>query len=111
MRSAFILSLALLAGCASSPGYRSTALHLPASFREARDTSGSTPHAATPNAIARESADQAPPPRSDYWEQLGDTTLNRLIAEVVRANQDVQAAEARVRATRSERVRTLLDLT
>ena len=111
MRSAFILSLALLAGCASSPGYRSPALHLPASFREARDTSGSTPHAATPNAIARESADQAPPPRSDYWEQLGDTTLNRLIAEVVRANQDVQAAEARVRATRSERVRTLLDLT
>src|SRR5438046_4901408 len=111
MRSAFILSLALLAGCASSPGYRSPALHLPASFREARDTSGSTPHAATPNAIAREAADQAPPPRSDYWEQLGDTTLNRLIAEVVRANQDVQAAEARVRATRSERVRTLLDLT
>jgi NodT family efflux transporter outer membrane factor (OMF) lipoprotein len=34
-----------------------------------------------------------------------------LIAEVVRANQDVQAAEARVRATRSQRVRTLLDLT
>src|SRR5436190_13444755 len=112
MRSAFILSLALVAGCASSPGYRSPALQLPASFREASDTSGSTPHAVTPNAIARESAaDQAPPPRSDYWEQLGDTTLNRLIAEVVRANQDVQAAEARVRATRSERVRTLLDLT
>jgi len=42
---------------------------------------------------------------------LGDTTLNRLIADLVRANQDVQAAEARVRATRSERVRTLLDLT
>src|SRR5881397_2941700 len=111
MRSAFILGLVALAGCASSPAYRSPALHLPVSFREASDTSGSTPHAVTPNAIARESADQAPPPRSDYWEQLGDTTLNRLIAEVVRANQDVQAAEARVRATRSERVRALLDLT
>jgi len=56
-----------------------------------------------------ESVHQAP--RSTYWEQLGDTTLNRLIADLVRANQDVQAAEARVRATRSERVRTLLDLT
>src|SRR6266566_4270587 len=111
MRSAFILGLVALAGCASSPAYRSPALHLPVSFREASDTSGSTPHAVTPNAIARESTDQAPPPRSDYWEQLGDTTLNRLIAEVVRANQDIQAAEARVRATRSERVRTLLDLT
>src|SRR6266566_2226210 len=111
MRSAFILGLVALARCASSPAYRSPALHLPVSFREASDTSGSTPHAVTPNAIARESTDQAPPPRSDYWEQLGDTTLNRLIAEVVRANQDIQAAEARVRATRSERVRTLLDLT
>src|SRR5206468_2721702 len=111
MRSAFILGLVALAGCASSPAYRSPALHLPVSFREASDTSGSTPHAVTPHAIARESTDQAPPPRSDYWEQLGDTTLNRLIAEVARANQDIQAAEARVRATRSERVRTLLDLT
>src|SRR5437667_9237858 len=109
MRSAFILSLALLAGCASSPGYRSPALQLPASFREASDTSRSTPHAVTPHVIAPDPGPQAPGP--DYWEQLGDTTLNRLIAEVVRANQDVQAAEARVRATRSARVRTLLDLT
>ena len=109
MRSAFILSLALLAGCASSPGYRSPALQVPASFREASDTSRSTPHAVTPHVIAPDPGAQAPGP--DYWEQLGDTTLNRLIAEVVRANQDVQAAEARVRATRSERVRTLLDLT
>src|SRR5437867_1237230 len=109
MRSAFILSLALVAGCASSPGYRSPALQLPASFREASDTSRSTPHAVTPHVIAPDPGPQAASP--DYWEQLGDTTLNRLIAEVVRANQDVQAAEARVRATRSERVRTLLDLT
>src|SRR5438034_4241206 len=114
MRSAFILSLALVAGCASSPGYRSPALQLPASFREASDTSRSTPHAVTPHAvtphvIAPDPGSQAA--RSDYWEQLGDTTLNRLIAEVVRSNQDLQAAEARVRATRSERVRTLLDLT
>src|SRR5436190_9217299 len=109
MRSAFILSLALVAGCASSPGYRSPALQLPASFREASDTSRSTPHAVTPHVIAPDPGPQAAGP--DYWEQLGDTTLNRLIAEVVRANQDVQAAEARVRATRSERVRTLLDLT
>jgi len=56
-----------------------------------------------------ESVPQAP--RSNYWEQLGDTTLNRLVADLVRANQDVQAAgELAYGATRSERVRTLLDL-
>jgi len=110
MRSAFILGLVALAGCAAAPSYRSPALLVPTSFREVRDTAGGQSHvAAMPTTNARESVDQAP--RSDYWANLGDTTLDRLIDEVVRANQDVQAAEARVRATRSERVRTLLDLT
>ncbi|HEX9348305.1 MAG TPA: efflux transporter outer membrane subunit [Gemmatimonadales bacterium] len=110
MRSAFILGLVAIAGCASSPSYRSPALQVPTSFREARDTAGGTSHVAVMTSTSvSESVHQAP--RSTYWEQLGDTTLNRLIADLVRANQDVQAAEARVRATRSERVRTLLDLT
>ena len=47
----------------------------------------------------------------DYWGALGDTTLSRLIAEVRRANLDVRAARARVSAARSERVRSVLDLT
>jgi NodT family efflux transporter outer membrane factor (OMF) lipoprotein len=42
---------------------------------------------------------------------LGDTTLSRLIAEVRRANLDVRAARARVSAARSDRVRSVLDLT
>src|SRR6266566_663621 len=109
MRSAFILGLVAIAGCASSPSYRSPAFQVPTSFREVRDTAGGTSHVSfTSGSNASEPADHAP--RADYWEQLGDTTLNRLIAEVVRANQDVQAAEARVRATGSERVGTMLDL-
>src|SRR6266446_3862436 len=109
MRSAFILGLVAIAGCASSPSYRSPALQVPTSFREARDTAGGTSHVAVMTSTSvSESVHQA---RSTYWEQLGDTTLNRLIADLVRANQDVHAAEARVRATRSERTRTLLDLT
>jgi len=36
MRSAFILGLVALAGCASSPAYRSPALRVPTSFRECR---------------------------------------------------------------------------
>jgi len=48
---------------------------------------------------------------TEYWEQLGDTTLSRLTSEVLRANLDVRAARARVSAARSERVRSVLDLT
>src|SRR5207249_915418 len=41
----------------------------------------------------------------------GATTLSRLISEVRRANLDVRAAQARVSAARSDRVRSVLDLT
>lgn len=47
----------------------------------------------------------------DYWDRLGDTTLSRLIGEVRRANLDVRAARSRVSAARSDRMRSLLDLT
>jgi NodT family efflux transporter outer membrane factor (OMF) lipoprotein len=48
---------------------------------------------------------------SDYWEPLGDSTLLRLEREVLRANLDVRAARAQVSAARSDRVRSVLDLT
>ena len=128
MRSAIVhycLGFVALSGCATAPGYRSPAAQLPASFREASDTDRAAPPSApapapygataaspTPAAPADQTdrADRAGV-SSDYWERLGDTTLSRLIGEVVRANLDVQAARARVRAARSERVRTALDLT
>lgn len=47
----------------------------------------------------------------DYWQRLGDTTLSRLVGEVRRANLDVQAARSRVSAARSDRARSVLDLT
>ncbi|PYP61311.1 MAG: RND transporter, partial [Gemmatimonadetes bacterium] len=47
----------------------------------------------------------------DYWTQLGDTTLSRLVGEVARANLDVRSAEARVSAARSAKIRSALDLT
>ncbi len=43
------------------------------------------------------------------WEQLGDTTLNRLIDEAVQANPDVQSAAARVRGARAARLNAALD--
>lgn len=109
MRSAFMLGLVALAGCASSPGYQPSALQVPPAFREVSDTAGARHVAVLSGASASSSRPEAP--GLDYWEQLGDTTLSRLIADVLRANQDVQAAEARVRASSSERARAVLDLT
>lgn len=43
------------------------------------------------------------------WQQLGDTTLSRLVDEVLRANPDVQAAAARVRGARANRLNAALD--
>ncbi|HWA17064.1 MAG TPA: hypothetical protein VG817_11550, partial [Gemmatimonadales bacterium] len=43
------------------------------------------------------------------WEQLGDSTLSRLIAEVLRANPDIQSATARVRGARAARLSATLD--
>jgi len=116
MRSAIArygLAFVALYGCASAPGYRSAAVEPTAAFREATEadraapapdgTTAAAPMAATP-------AGDTTVPRH-YWEQLGDTTLSRLIGAVVRGNLDVQAARARVSAARSDRVRSVLDLT
>jgi outer membrane protein TolC len=45
-----------------------------------------------------------------FWEQLGDSTLDRLVGEALAANREVRAAEARVRRARAERRLSALDL-
>jgi NodT family efflux transporter outer membrane factor (OMF) lipoprotein len=40
-------------------------------------------------------------PDLEYWRRLGDTTLTWLIGEALRANLDLQVADARVRAARA----------
>jgi multidrug efflux system outer membrane protein len=49
------------------------------------------------------SVSQQAGPDLEYWRRLGDTTLTRLIDEALRANLDVQVAEARVRSARAAR--------
>jgi NodT family efflux transporter outer membrane factor (OMF) lipoprotein len=84
---------------------------MPPSFREVTDTARAVPYLVTRPAETT-AAEPAPTGASpDYWEQLGDTTLSRLIREVRNANLDVQAARARVNAARSEHTRAALDLT
>src|SRR2546422_4737461 len=116
MRSAILLGFLALYGCASAPGYRSSSVRPPASFRGTTDSDGtasgrSVASAASPAPTVPADATVPAGPSSDYWEQLGDTTLSRLISEVLRGNLDVRSAQARVSAARSDRVRSLLDLT
>src|SRR5437016_10373057 len=117
MRSAILLAFVALYGCATAPGYRSSSVRPPASFRE---TSGDPrpatiapegPHPLAPSPVGRGGTKDGPPVSSDYWDQLSDTTLSRLVCEVLRGNLDVRSARARVSAARSDRVRSVLDLT
>jgi NodT family efflux transporter outer membrane factor (OMF) lipoprotein len=111
MRKATILLVLTLAGCATSPAYRRPVVQVPPAFRETKDTIGATfvplavdttakPSPATERALAQ----------AEFWKELGDTTLNRLLDELARANLDVRAAEARVRGARAARLNSALDL-
>src|SRR5712691_9084582 len=126
MRSAILLGLVALSACA--PGYKSAGVPLPVSFREVGDsaptavTTVTTVTTVTAVTAASDSAATAVAPvvqataavtavTVDYWGQLGDTTLSRLIGEVANANLDVRSARARVNAARSAKTRSALDLT
>jgi outer membrane protein, multidrug efflux system len=139
MRSAKLSSIILAAGlgaCASAPGYHQSDVAVPAAFRETvRDTTRSplepmpdrppidtgVSDSAAGGAAADSFVPPAPPPgiqaavdgvpadQSAYWRALGDSTLDRLIGEVLSANLDVRAAAARVRGARAARTEAALD--
>src|SRR6266550_2587830 len=127
MRSATLLAFLALYGCATAPGYRSSSVQPPQAFREtsgdpqpansssegphALSPSPESPHPLSPSPSGRGGTKDEPTVSSDYWDQLGDTTLSRLVGEVLRGNLDVRSARARVSAARSDRVRSVLDLT
>ena len=108
MRSAILLAFVALYGCASAPAYRSPSVQGPASFREDPHPlapSPDGPHPLSPSPSGRGGTTDGAAVSPDYWNQLGDTTLSRLVGEVLRANLDVRSARARVSAARSDRVR------
>jgi outer membrane protein, multidrug efflux system len=117
MRSAILLGFLALYGCATAPGYRSSSVRPPASFREgtgdpaAMAPAPEGPHPLSPSPVGRGGTKDESAVLVDYWDQLGDTTLSRLVGEVLRGNLDVRSARARVSAARSDRVRSVLDLT
>src|SRR5207248_7797849 len=69
------------------------------------------PHPLSPSPFGRGGTMDGATASSDYWDQLGDTALSRLVGEVARGNLDVRSAQARASAARSDRVRSALDLT
>jgi len=71
----------LLAGCAVGPDYLRPAAQLPEQHKEA------APQAA---AVA--------PINPEWWTLFGDAGLNALVAQALEANQDLQAAVARLEA-------------
>ena len=130
--SALVLA-AGLAACAGAPAYRSSDVAVPPAFREAAIDTVRSPaeqmpprpafDSTAPDATAADSvvppAVPAPAPaavngaaadQSGYWRTLGDSTLDRLIGEVIQANLDVRAAAARVRGARAARSEAALDL-
>ena len=129
-------ALALVAGlaaCAGAPAYRSSDVAVPPAFRETTVDTTRSPAERMPPRPAFDStapdakvSDSVVPPaipappapagvggaqpgQSAYWRTLEDSTLDRLIGEVIQANLDVRAAAARVRGARAARSEARLD--
>jgi outer membrane protein, multidrug efflux system len=111
MRKATILLVMTLGGCATSPAYRRPVVEVPPTFRETKDTIGARYVPAAVDSTAKPSpANERALAQAEFWKELGDTTLNRLLDELARANLDVRAAQARVRGARAARFGAALDL-
>ncbi|MGH7499883.1 MAG: efflux transporter outer membrane subunit [Gemmatimonadales bacterium] len=111
MRKTAISLALLLAACATSPGYRDSGVTVPAAFREGLDSAAALP--AETGGDSNSVPQAAPPPakaNAEYWHELGDTTLDRLVGELLRANLDIQTSAARVRGARASRAEARLDL-
>ncbi len=104
MRKASLLGLALLAACVSPPAYRSSSVVVPSSYRETDPARGPKPAGA---AVVRNEPVQLD---TQFWKDLQDTALTRLINEALGGNLDVLAAQARVRDARAARTRATWDL-
>src|SRR5438132_1547614 len=139
MRSAMVaygLGFLALSGCASAPGYRSSAVRPPASFRGTTDSGGTGPapyistapgpegphsvtpspegpHPLTPSPVGRGGTKDEPAVSTDYWDQLGDTTLSRLVGEVQRAYLELRGAQEQLLVARqnADNQRSTFELT
>lgn len=91
-----VLTATLLAGCsllpAVGPDYRPPELALPAQWSSTRE-------AASPPAASRRLA--------DWWRQLGDAELDRLVDQALAGSLDLKLAQARLRQARASRTQAV----
>ena len=85
-RLSTILFIAL-AGCAVGPDYKRPDVPVSSTFKELEGW--------------RDARPQDDLPRGQWWSVFGDAELDRLLARIEVSNQNVRAAEARVRQARS----------
>lgn len=94
-----LLLLALAAGCTVGPDYKAPQVDVPQRF-------GATTQPGTqPASAPATQAATATSPAGDlsrWWEAFADPALNRLIADAVASNLDIQLAQARVRQARAD---------
>jgi NodT family efflux transporter outer membrane factor (OMF) lipoprotein len=90
MRKVLLAVVLLSAAC--SPGYTPPPTKVAPSYRGATQTTFSAESLSSP-----------------FWFELGDSALVRLVEEAIRANPDVNIAEARVREARANRTLSALD--
>lgn len=106
MRRSILLGFLALTGCASAPAYQPSPVVLPASFRE---TTEPGPDSAAPTRGLQPRAIGDSAMIAARWQELGDSTLTRLIEEALRTSPDVRTSAARVRGARAARRGAQLD--
>ncbi|KAF3996736.1 efflux transporter outer membrane subunit [Glaciimonas immobilis] len=77
----------LLGGCAAGPDYVRPPLDTPSAYKE--------------NIAWKTATPQQIDPHHSWWEIYGDSTLNTLMTEANRANQNISQAEAQYRQSRA----------
>jgi NodT family efflux transporter outer membrane factor (OMF) lipoprotein len=83
----------IVAGCLVGPDFRPPQTELPSAWVGLTHAPGAQPSVAT----------DAPADLSEWWRTFDDPKLTTLIQGALRANLDVQMAEARLRQARAER--------
>ncbi|HTE44469.1 MAG TPA: efflux transporter outer membrane subunit [Gemmatimonadaceae bacterium] len=86
----------VLAACAGSPAYQPSSVAVAPTYAPAK---------AAQSAQFRVAVTAAP-----FWQEIGDTTLTRLVEDALRGNTTVRVAEGRLDATRANRRLASFDL-
>src|SRR2546426_10846068 len=93
MRIYLAIGLLLVAGCTVGPDYRAPSMPMPGAYGR----SGSAEHPTTQTSTTQ------PVSLALWWNAFDDPTLNALIEQAIKSNQDLKIAESRVREARALR--------